>query len=125
MSAPTIVDVLLAELQAHPDALAQLAEKIAPLIAAQLPHAHPDDGWLDSKRAADYLGITHNALRKHTAERTIPFEQDAPGGKCWFKRAELDAWRRGERGSNLGSNRRHSTAQAGRARTPLQPVNTG
>jgi excisionase family DNA binding protein len=55
------------------------------------------DGWLDTKQAAEYVSLTVAALHRHTAARTIPFEQDAPGGKCWFKRSELDAWRRGER----------------------------
>jgi hypothetical protein len=49
------------------------------------PPAHPD-----------YLGVSLAALHKHTAARTIPFEQDAPGCKLWFRRDELDAWRRGE-----------------------------
>jgi excisionase family DNA binding protein len=52
---------------------------------------------MDTKQAAEYVGVTVAALHRHTAARTIPFEQDAPGGKCWFKRSELDDWRRGER----------------------------
>ena len=54
------------------------------------------DRWLDSRDAAAYLGITTNALHKLTAARTIPFEQDAPGCKCYFRKAALDAYRRGE-----------------------------
>jgi excisionase family DNA binding protein len=49
--------------------------------------------WLDSHEAADYLGITLNSLYKLTAERAIPFEQDGPGCKVWFRRSALDAWR--------------------------------
>jgi excisionase family DNA binding protein len=50
---------------------------------------------MDSKQAAAYLGISPSSLWKLTAARDIPFEQDKPGGKCWFKRSELDAWRAG------------------------------
>jgi hypothetical protein len=40
-----------------------------------------------------HLGITTNGLHKLTASRSIPFEQDGPNCRCWFKRSELDAWR--------------------------------
>jgi hypothetical protein len=95
-SSPTLVDVLLAELD--DGALDVLAERLAPRLASRLMPAQPEaDRWLDSQAAASYLGITKNALHKHTSARTIPFEQDSPGGKLWFKPCELDAWRRGER----------------------------
>ena len=53
------------------------------------------DRWLTAKEAASYLGITTTALHKHTSARTIPFEQDGPGCKLYFRAAELDDWRRG------------------------------
>jgi hypothetical protein len=86
---------LLAELDdATLDALADL---LAPRLAHQLkPAPAPADGWLDAKEAAEYVGLTPAALHKHTAARTIPFEQDGPGCKLWFRRSELDAWRRSE-----------------------------
>jgi excisionase family DNA binding protein len=65
-------------------------------MTTRQPAQPQTDGWLDMGQAAAYLGLTRNALRKYTAARTIPFEQDIPGAKCWFKRCELDAWRRGE-----------------------------
>lgn len=111
-----MVDVLLSELERDPGALEALAERLAPLVAVRQPTEPQPDGWIDTKAAAEYLGLTYNALRKHTAERTIPFEQDTPGGKCWFKRSELDAWRRGEYrdlGSVYGSTRSHRTALVG------------
>jgi len=52
------------------------------------------DAWIDSTTAADYLGLTKPALHRLTSSRSIPFEQDCQGGKCWFKRSELDDWRR-------------------------------
>lgn len=64
-------------------------------IEPQQP-APSEDGWLDAKHAAQYLGLTTSGLHKLTAARLIPFEQDGPGCRCWFKRSELDAWR--ERG---------------------------
>lgn len=77
------------------EALDELARVLAPRLAGLLDTS-TDDGWIDAKAAAIYVGLTPAALYRHTAARTIPFEQDCPGGKCWFKRSELDAWRRGE-----------------------------
>ena len=54
------------------------------------------DRWMGAREAASYLGVSVHALHKLTAGRLIPFEQDGPGCRCWFKRSELDAWR--ERG---------------------------
>jgi excisionase family DNA binding protein len=96
VTAPGIAAALVAELDDA--ALDTLAERLAPRLARRLPVAAPEpDGWLDTKGAASYLGITTNALYKLTAARAIPFEQDGPGCKCWFKRSDLDAWRRCER----------------------------
>ena len=52
---------------------------------------------MNSREAAEYAGTTRDALHKAMAAREVHFEQDCPGGKAWFKRADIDAWRRGER----------------------------
>jgi hypothetical protein len=80
------------------ETVAAIVDRLMPEITARLdrspPSAIPEaDGWLDSKGAAAYLGITINALHKLTAAREIPFEQDGPGCKLWFKRSELDDYR--------------------------------
>ena len=91
---PSLIDVVLAELDGA--ALEALADLLAPLLAAKQPALPQADGWIDTKAAGDYLGISRNAIHRMTAERSIPFEQDCAGAKCWFKRSQLDAWRRGE-----------------------------
>lgn len=55
------------------------------------------DRWLSTREAAEYAGTSTNAPHKAMAAREVYFEQDTPGGKAWFKRADIDAWRRGER----------------------------
>jgi hypothetical protein len=57
-------------------------------------------GWLDTRAAAAYAGCSVNALHKAMARREVEFEQDVAGGKAWFKRSALDAWRRGEHNDN-------------------------
>lgn len=75
-------------------ALDELADRLAPKLAARLAAREPlPDEWLPSNKAAAYLGVSVNALHKLTAARAIPFEQDGPGCKMWFKRSELDEWR--------------------------------
>ena len=80
--------------QLDDEALAELAIRLAPFLPRSAPTDH--DRWLSTRDAARYLSVTPNALHKLTAARAIPFEQDGPGARCWFRRSELDAWRRGE-----------------------------
>ncbi len=98
---PSAGERLLAELaKAVPmslddEALESLAERLAPRLARRLQSVgRPSDEWLTAKAAAQHLGISVTALHKLTSARMIPFEQDGPGCKLWFRRAELDSWRR-------------------------------
>ncbi len=92
------------------DALDALAERLAPRLEARLgrsPRAEAaPDRWMTTPEAADYLGMSPNALHKLTAARAIPFAQDGPGSRCYFKRSDLDHWR-GSSGSGNGSRRFH------------------
>jgi excisionase family DNA binding protein len=73
-----------------------LAADLAAVLRPHLQHEQPTAvGWMTSREAATYLGLTLTALHRLTAARAVPFAQDAPGGKCWFNRADLDDWRRG------------------------------
>jgi hypothetical protein len=75
--------------------LQQLAELLAPYLPA--PVAEEPDRWMGSREAAEYAGTSIHALHRAMAAREVHFEQDCPGGKAWFKREDIDAWRRGER----------------------------
>jgi excisionase family DNA binding protein len=82
-----------------------IAARVAAAITARLT-ADPERGdeWLDSRHAAEYLGVHRDTLRKLAAERTIQYEQDGPGCKLYFRRSDLDAWRRtGGRPRHLAS----------------------
>ena len=54
----------------------------------------PEEEWLDARGAAAFLGIHRDTLRKLAAERAVPVHQDGPGCKLYFRRDELDKWRR-------------------------------
>jgi hypothetical protein len=66
--------------------LEQLLDHIADRLAAAIPERlvasdHRPDEWLDSRHAADYLGVHRDTLGKLAAERAIASEQDGPGCK--------------------------------------------
>jgi hypothetical protein len=105
-AAPTLLDVLVAQVATlDGDELDCLFDRLSPLLnrvgdrraARAVAQSKQGEGWLNAREAAAYVGLTLNALHKHTAARTIPFEQDGPGCKLWFRRSELDRWRRGDR----------------------------
>jgi hypothetical protein len=79
-------------------ALRRLAELLGPYLPAREPVASAEpDRWMNSREAAEYAGTTRHGLHKAMAAREVHFEQDVPGGRAWFRRADIDAWRRGER----------------------------
>ncbi len=102
--ANTLAAALLSELD--DDALDALAERLAPRLEARFGHRPgteaSGDRWLTTAEAADYLGMTANGLHKLTAARAIPFSQDGPGCRCYFRRPDLDRWR------ESGARGRHS-----------------
>jgi excisionase family DNA binding protein len=89
--------------------LDRLVELVADRVAAAITQRRTDEQssgeeWFDSCHAAEYLGVHRDTLRKLAAERAIPSEQDGPGCKLYFRRADLDAWRRsGGRPRHLAS----------------------
>ena len=82
----------------------RLADLVAAVVAARLVASRNDesDEWMDTRRAAEYLGIHRDSLRRLAAERTIPAEQAAAGCKLFFRRSDLDAWRCPAAGSVVG-----------------------
>jgi Helix-turn-helix domain len=75
--------------------LTQLADLVADAVAARLvaPRAVSADEWLDTRHAAEYLGIGRDSLRRLAAEPAIPTEQAGVACKLYFRRSDLDQWR--------------------------------
>jgi excisionase family DNA binding protein len=98
-----MLDVLASEVEtADADDLDLYAERLAPLLdrvnvrrRSEEPADSEPDRWLSAKDAARHLGLSLNALYKLTRAGEIPFEQDGPMCKLWFRRSELDDWRCG------------------------------
>jgi excisionase family DNA binding protein len=75
--------------------LEQVAELVAERVAARLSTTESGeaDEWLDTRRAAEHLGIHRDRLRRLAAEGAISSEQETAGCKLYFRRSDLDAWR--------------------------------
>jgi excisionase family DNA binding protein len=87
MSGPAVPTLAL-----DPDTVEALAEAIVVRVEA-LASRGEEDGWMTSAEAARYLAVPISTLRKWTAAAVVPFAQDVPGGRCYFRRPELDRWR--------------------------------
>jgi excisionase family DNA binding protein len=80
--------------------LDHLVELVAERVAARLAApTSAGDEWLDTRDAAEYLGVHRDTVRRLAAERAVPSEQEGPGCKLFFRRSDLDAWRCSARGS--------------------------
>ena len=89
--------------------LVQLADLVADRVLEQLgaPARQREDEWLDTRRAAEYLGIGRDSVRRLAAERAIPTEQAGVGCKLYFRRPDLDAWRCSGSSPVVALERRH------------------
>jgi excisionase family DNA binding protein len=56
-----------------------------------------DNDFLNIDEAAALTGYTVSTLRTYVSLEKIPFHQRMPGASLRFRRAELEAWLRGER----------------------------
>jgi excisionase family DNA binding protein len=89
----------------------ELVDRVAAAVVAHMAadHKRDQDEWLDSRQAAEYLGLHRDTLRRLAAADAIPSEQDGRGCKLFFRRTALDEWRRS------GCHPRHLAAVAAAA----------
>lgn len=88
-----LAHLLVSALEGEEAALDRLAELLATRISVTVPEA-PGVEWLETRPAAEYLGLpSPHQLHKLTAARALPFSQERPGAKCYFRRSDLDAYR--------------------------------
>jgi excisionase family DNA binding protein len=102
----SLIDSPGTELLAREALVDKLAARVAAAVVERLGRASNDDAaeWLDSRSAAEYLGVHRDTLRKVAAERAIPVHQDGRGCKLFFRRSDLDEWReRGGRKVHIAS----------------------
>jgi excisionase family DNA binding protein len=85
---------LLLDLLEHSSVLDVLADRVAERIADRLGTSEVD-AWLTTTGAASYLAMHPDTLRKLASAGLIPYEQDRPGCRMFFRRSALDLWRKG------------------------------
>jgi excisionase family DNA binding protein len=96
----TSVEALTAAISLSPQAFEAISLRVAELLEQRSAQAAEvaEDRWMTAREAASYLGLSVDALHRMTARREpggVPFGQDVKGGKLYFKRGDLDEWRRG------------------------------
>jgi excisionase family DNA binding protein len=87
MTPSPIVAALLAELD--DEALAILADRVAPLLAARLDRAD-ESPWLNAEDAARYLACPRGRLYDLVQLRKLEPQRD--GRRLLFRRADLDGY---------------------------------
>lgn len=48
--------------------------------------------WMRLPRAAEYIDVSEDALRKLAERGKVTYSQEAPGCALWFARSDLDAF---------------------------------
>ncbi len=96
-----LTDALLATLE-EAGVIETLADRLAARVVDRLSESLDLGGganhWLTSKEAAAYLGLPSvHAIHKLSSAHAIPFVQDRPGARLYFRRSNLDAWRERQR----------------------------
>jgi excisionase family DNA binding protein len=70
--------------------LATLRDALPPVEVASTVEPWPE--WMSAETAARYLDITVERIRKLKERGRIPYHQEGPGCRVFFKRTDLDAW---------------------------------
>jgi len=78
----------------HGEQVSALAAFVANLMRAQAQPSGSETWpeWMNIDTAARYLDCTPERVRKLVARREIPYHQEAPGCRIFFRRDELDTW---------------------------------
>lgn len=76
------------------DALDAIAERAAAIVLGRLREERNDGAswpeWMSVETAARYLDASPERVRKLAARGELPFSQEAPGCRVFFRRSELD-----------------------------------
>ena len=79
------------------ETLQQLVEAVVARVRAELEPSEQRQEWLSVESAARYLDVGVERVRKLAAGRDLPYYQEGPGCRVFFRRSELDAWMSGTR----------------------------
>lgn len=68
-------------------------DALAARLSERIPRIEEGSPWLTVEPAADYLGMTSDALRKLAQRQRIKHHQpNGERGRLYFARKDLDAW---------------------------------
>jgi len=96
-SAPT-AEQLLKGIASYPLVVALLEELKREFTAMRADEAKRQDapkienGWIDAKKAAEYLDMSPNTFDKHRYQSEPKLKGCQVGGKTLYKKSDLDVW---------------------------------
>ena len=71
---------------------ANLKSAINALNSSKAPTQASLDGWLDAKKAAEYLCISPSTFDKYRYDTTVKISGYPIDGKILYKKSDLDTW---------------------------------
>jgi excisionase family DNA binding protein len=74
------------------DGIEPLLARLVEEAVEQKLAALKDDRPMDSKAAAEYLGVSRRRIHDLVNEGRLPRRSDGPGCKLWFSKADLDTY---------------------------------
>lgn len=80
------------ELHLHESDIEAIAQRVARLLDEEQA-AGAQDRWMTSDDAAAYLKVSLHTLRDLIARQAIPYSQERPGARLYFRASDLDRWR--------------------------------
>jgi len=70
----------------------EIAERAAQIVVERMGlESQTWPQWMSVETAAKYLDVSPERLRKLQARRLLPFHQEGPGCRVFFRRTDLDA----------------------------------
>jgi len=80
------------ELHLHEADIEAIAQRVASLLDEEHA-AGADDRWMTATEAATHLGLSLHTLRDLITRRALPYSQERPGARLYFRASDLDRWR--------------------------------
>jgi len=80
------------ELHLHESDIEAIALRVASLLDDGQA-ARSEDRWMTTAEATTHLGVSLHSMRNLIARRAIPYSQERPGARLYFRASDLDRWR--------------------------------
>ena len=95
---PVLVGIPMHAWELIGQAIADAGDTARPSRALSAAASEPTPEVMNTDQVAAYIGRSKSSIYKLTATGNIPFIQDGPGCRCYFRRRDIDTWLCDQRG---------------------------